>query len=201
MANAARVESLDALRAFRIAMCKFQEAANLALADAEGEVQRALVWLETEQQSYWQGQIRKRTELVVRAKEAVRMKKAFKNSVGSRDSAVDEEKALAQAMRRLEEAEHKLVATRNWSKKLAREISLYTGAVQRFATTVQSDIPLAVTQLDRMVAALEAYLALSAPGSPAAAPASASPTDTQPSTAEDEGTTPDNPQHPTNKQT
>ncbi|MGE5610950.1 MAG: hypothetical protein ACM359_16995 [Bacillota bacterium] len=198
MANAARVESLDALRAFRIAMCKFQEAANLALADAEGEVRRALVWLETEQQSYWQGQIRKRTELVARAKEAVRMKKVFKNSAGSRDSAVDEEKALAQAMRRLEEAEHKLAATRNWSKKLAREISLYTGAVQRFATTVQGDIPLAVTQLDRMVAALEAYLAFSAPGSPTATP-SESP-DTPPSTPGDDEPPTDNSQPPTTKQ-
>lgn len=187
MANAARVESIDALRAFRVAMCKFQEAANLAMADADGELQRTLVWLEMEQHSFWQNQIRKRTEMVSRAKEAVRAKKLFKNSAGSRDSAVDEEKALAMAVRRLEEAERKLANVRNWSKRLAKEISLYNGSVQRFATAAQSDIPRAVNRLDRMVAALEAYIALSTSGASPETLEGLLPADTLPSMTRGEG--------------
>jgi hypothetical protein len=163
MGKAARVESIDTLKTFRTALCKFAEAANIALADAEGEMQRTHTWLETEGQTYWQGQIRRRANIVARAKEAVRMKKLFKNAAGSRDSAVDEERALAVATRQLEEAEQKLVNVRKYARLVQREISLYQGSVQRFATSVQCDIPVAVSKLDNMVAVLESYLALSAP--------------------------------------
>jgi len=168
MATGARVESLDALRAFRTAMCKFGEAANIALCDAEAELQRTQTWLETEQASYWAGQIRKRQELMARCKEAVRMKTLFKNAAGSRDSAVDEQKALAVAMKLLEEATQKLANVKLWARRLAKELSLYKGAVQRFATSVQSGIPVAVSRLDQMVVTLEQYLALTAPSAPAA---------------------------------
>ncbi|MCY2951938.1 MAG: hypothetical protein NTU53_08165 [Planctomycetota bacterium] len=186
MATGARVESLDALRAFRTAMCKFGEAANIALCDAEAELQRTQTWLETEQASYWAGQIRKRQELVARCKEAVRMKTLFKNAAGSRDSAVDEQKALAVAMKQLEEATQKLANVKLWARRLAKELSLYKGAVQRFATSVQSGIPVAVSRLDQMVVTLEQYLALTAPSAPAAEMVV---TDQRPTMARGEGMT------------
>ena len=77
MATGARVESIEVLRRFRAALWKFAEAANLALGDAEGEVQRMVVWLETEQQTFWNHQVRSRTEAVTAAKEKVRSKKLF----------------------------------------------------------------------------------------------------------------------------
>ena len=73
MSEGARVESIDALKHFRVALFKFQEAANAALADAEGDLSSTLNWLENEQYMFWQNQIRKRHELLERAKEAVRM--------------------------------------------------------------------------------------------------------------------------------
>jgi hypothetical protein len=164
MGQSAHVESIDALKHFRVALWKFSEAANVALGDAEADLHRTLSWLENEQLAHWQGQVRKRTELVSRAKEAVRMKKVFKNAVGGRDSVVDEEKALAAAMRALQEAEQKLVSTKQWSRRLQKEILLYKGQVQRFSTSVQSDIPVAVSKLDGMVTALEAYVGLNAGG-------------------------------------
>src|SRR5262249_20600102 len=160
MGNFVHVESIDSLKALKVSLWKFQEAANVALGDAESEMHRMLVWLETEQQTYWQGQIRKRTEAVARAKDAVRQKKLFKNAAGSTPSAVEEEKALAIAVRRLEEAEQKLVNVNKSTRRLHKEIQIYKGAVQRFATTVQSDIPVAASRLDNMIATLEAYTAL-----------------------------------------
>ena len=100
--SGARVDSIDALKHFRIAMWKFHEAANSALSDAEGDVHRTQIWLENEMHSYWTGQIRKRQDLVARAKEAVRMKKLFKDSSGRQQSAVDEEKQLQIALKRLD---------------------------------------------------------------------------------------------------
>src|SRR5262245_48342280 len=141
MSDAAHVESIDALKHFKIALIKFMEAAHVALGDAEGEVQRMLTWLEIEQEPYWKNQIRKLTETVSRCKDAVRQKKLFKDSSGRTPSAIDEEKALHVAQRRLEEAEQKSIATRKWARQLQKEFLVYKGDVQRLATNVQIDLP------------------------------------------------------------
>src|SRR5438874_32820 len=160
MSNPARVESIEALKMFRRAVIKFVEAANVAMGDAESEMQRRLNWLENEQDSHWQGQIRKRQEEVSKCRDAVRQKKLFKDFAGRTPSADQEEKALRIALARLEEAERKLAAVRRFARKLPREIEVYKGTVQRFATTVQSDLPTAAGKLDAMIRKLEEYAAL-----------------------------------------
>ena len=154
----ARVDSFDALNLFKAALWKFQESATIALGEAESELHRIQMWLETEQQSFWQGQIRKRQEIVSRCKEAVRMKKVFKDSTGRQQSAVDEEKALQLAMRRLEEAEQKLAYTRKWARQIQKEIEMYKGGVARFATDVQGEIPAAAAHLEQLLNKLDAYV-------------------------------------------
>src|SRR4051812_11175698 len=170
MSNPARVESIEALKMFRRAIIKFIEAATVAMGDAESEMQRRLNWLENEQDSYWQGQIKKRTEDVAKAKDAVRQKELFKDFAGRTPSADQEKKALRIALQRLEEAERKLAAVRRYAKKLPKEIEVYKGTAQRFATTVQSDLPVAAGKLDAMIRKLEEYAALG----PAAAASTAS---------------------------
>ena len=169
--SGARVQSVDALKHFRVALWKFAELANVAIGDAESEVQRTVSWLQGEQQQFWQGQIRKRHEIVNRCKDAVRQKQLFKDSTGRTNSAVDELKALGIAQKRLAEAEQKLLNTKRHSAKLQKEMHMYKGAMQGFATAVASDLPNAVATLDRMVQSLEAYVSLTASsGLPDAAP-------------------------------
>ncbi|HYE20743.1 MAG TPA: hypothetical protein VEA69_20015 [Tepidisphaeraceae bacterium] len=160
MSSWARVDNVDALQAFRQSLVRFAETTGTALADAEAEAQRVLVWLETEAQTYWGGQIRKRHEEVERCKDAVRQKKLFKSPTGSTQSAVEEEKLLKMAQRRLEEAEQKLKNVRRYGPKLQKELSNYKGGVQRLSTGVSSDVPLAVARLDKMIAAVRAYAGL-----------------------------------------
>src|SRR5688572_8182131 len=107
--STARIDSIAVLRELKVALAKFGEAANVALADAESEMMRLLNWVELEQNTYWQGQIRKRTDILSRAKEALRQKKLFKDATGRILSAVDEERAVLRAKAALEEAEQKLV--------------------------------------------------------------------------------------------
>jgi len=163
MSQIARVESVDALKEFRVALIKFAEAANGALGDSESEVQRMQMWLENDQTSHWLGQIRKRTEVVSRAKEALRMKKVFKDATGGKASYIDEEKALAKATRALEEAEQKMAATKSWARKFPKEAAAFKGSIQRMSTFVLADVPVAAAKLDRMTAALKAYIAFAGP--------------------------------------
>jgi len=164
MANSARVDSIDTLKAFRVALIKFAEVATTSLTDAEGEMHRVMGWLERDQASYWQSQLRKHAELVTRAKEAVRMKKLFKGPDGRPASAVEEEKALAIAMKRFAEAEQRAKAVAVHTRKLPKEILMYKGQVQRFATSLSSEVPLAVAKLGQLVTTLEAYVSLAAGG-------------------------------------
>src|SRR5437899_441381 len=144
----ARVESIDAVKAFRQALWRFAEIANSALADAEADAQGTLRWLETEQRTYWQSNARKSQELVSRCEEALRHKRIFKDASGRTPSAVDEEKALAKAKRQLEYALERAENVRRYAPRVQREIMLYKGQVQRLSTFVAADIPTAVAKLD-----------------------------------------------------
>ncbi len=160
MSTGARVESIEALKNFKIALVKFGEKISAALDDAESEMRRVLNWLENEQPKYWETQLRKRHDALEKAKEALRMKKLFKDATGRTPSAVDEEKAVAVARRRMEEAEQKAIATKKWASRMQKEILLYKGQVMRLVTAASTDIPAAVAQLNNYVLTLEQYAAV-----------------------------------------
>jgi len=166
MAEVARVQNLEALKKLKYALQKFQETINVALTDAESDMQRTTIWLETEQKTYWVAEHRKRHEAVEKAKQAVREKQLYKDSTGYRSSAVDEMKVLQAAQRRLVEAEQKVAAVKKYIPKMQKDTQIYRGGVQRFASTVQHDLPVAITRLDNMLATLEAYVSLGSGGPP-----------------------------------
>lgn len=184
MSSGARVHDIDTIRLFRAALVKFTESSSVALTDAEGEVLRKLNWLESEQDRFWQMQVRKWTEEVAKAKDAVRQKTIFKDSLGRTQSAVDEMKHLKKCQAALDTSEEKLKNTRRHARELQREHLLYRGGVQRFATILSADMPTAVAALDRIVAQLEAYTA----AGPAMATSEAGSEATTPLGADAEGT-------------
>lgn len=155
----ARVDSIDALREFKVALWKFMEAATQVLSDVDSHMQRMHVWLEVEQIAHWQGQIRSRTEAVARAKEALRAKRIFL-AEGARPSDVEEQKALKRAVQRLDEGNEKLSNVRRSIQRLGKEILLYKGQAQRLANFVAIELPQAAAQLDRLIATLDTYVGL-----------------------------------------
>jgi len=188
MSGPVKVDAIDSLKHFRIALLKFAEAADAAMCDAEAELQQEVNWLENEQVTFWQGQIRKRAEILSRAREAMRMKQAFKDSSGRTPSAVDEEKAVRIAQVRLEEAEQKLANCKKYTRVLQREAQTYKGTVQRFMTTLQADIPAAAAALDGMVIALEAYVSLTPADADVSAPTASDEPPSPPTDLPDEST-------------
>ena len=169
MATGARVESIDALKNFKITLVKFGEKISAALEDAESEMGHLLNWLENEQSAYWATQIRKRHDALEKAREALRMKKLFKDATGRTPSAVDEEKAVAVAKRRLDLAEQKAIETKKWVGRMQKEILLYKGQVMRLVTAASTDIPAAASQLNNYVLMLEKYTSVPVEAGSAAA--------------------------------
>jgi hypothetical protein len=163
MSGQVRVESVDALKKFRAALCKFAETTAVSLDEAETEIQRTRYWVQQDQHAYWKRQIRKRTELYTRAKSALNRKKLMKTPLGGRYSCIEEEKALAVAERHLEEAQQKMENVRHWRRGLDDESESYQAVAQGLSVAIQAEIPTALAQLDNMIAALEAYATSTAP--------------------------------------
>ena len=163
MSGQARVESVDALKKFRAALCKFAETAAVSLDEADAEIRRMQHWVQHEQQGHWKRQLQKRTELHARAKSALTRKKLMKTPLGGRYSCTEEEKVLAVAERRLEEARKKIENVRKWRRVLDEEGKSYQAVSQGLSLMIQADMPSARAQLDNMIAALEAYATSTAP--------------------------------------
>lgn len=162
MSEAARVDSTDAIRDFRVYLTKFQEGASLAIGDADSDVNRAARWLEGEGLNFWMGVVRKRQEELAKAEEAFRFKRLYKDASGSMPSAVEEQKAVQIAKRKLAEAQDKLANVKRWTRQLQKEIVIYRGGISGFANTVSSGVPAAVAHLAVTLDHLDKYTEIQA---------------------------------------
>jgi chromosome segregation ATPase len=163
MSQAAGVDSIEKLKEFRVALCLFIDAVGKALNEAEAEIQRTTIWLRHDQNSYWKAQITRRREQFSQAKNALNAKKLTRTPLGGRYSVVDEEQAVAITKQRLEEAERKLANVQRWARFFEDEVLDYKGQTQSLARSAEAELPGAIAQLDRMITALESYVALSVP--------------------------------------
>ena len=163
MPDQVNIDDLEVFRRFRLALLKFAQTATQALITADSQIARTLTWLENEQTSFWQGQLRKRTEAVARARDAVRQKKLFKDSTGRTPNASQEEKNLSQCLAAVTAAEQKILAVRKSIPKLEKEADVYRGSASRLSGTLMVDIPQAIALLDRLAGTMDEYVSIQAP--------------------------------------
>jgi len=156
MADQARVHSIEALRRVREALVGYAEGVSGALGAVEAEIHRAREWLEHQQPSYWKGQIRLWNQRQAEARSALH-RKHLQRTDGFVPDETQEKEALRLCKRKIEEAERKLAAIRQWGPKLQQAISEYKGRSRPLADVASIDIPAMVAQIDRMIEALEAY--------------------------------------------
>ncbi len=190
MSGQVKVEDLEVFAGFRIALLKFAQAADSALSNADSQISRTHSWLDTEQRSFWELQLRKRGEAVMKAHDAVRQKKMYNDPSGRRPTAVEEEKALAKCVKALEEGQQKLDNVKRALPRLEKAADLYRSGVARLSITVTVDIPRAVALLDRLSASLQEYVQIEAPSMPTESAAAASPSGDSVSRGGDEGMPP-----------
>src|SRR5262245_9124854 len=110
MSQSANVTSLEALTAFKAALCEFRVEVQKALCSVEHDIQRNFEWLE-ERLKFWQQEVRRRQEDVVRAKAELTLRK-YGNRDGRGLGSTEQEAALAEAQLRLRQAEDKVRACR-----------------------------------------------------------------------------------------
>jgi hypothetical protein len=84
----------------------------------------------------------------------------------------EQKKKLAMAKRRLRYCEEKVKIVRKWIRSVRAELNEFDGQMARMNNCLDTDIPRAVSALERMLRALEKYVQTSQPstggaGSPA----------------------------------
>lgn len=156
MARSMRVTNLDALRDVKSGIAEFIDAARQALTEADSDVQRTVNWLESEARSYWQSQIKRRSDQVAEAKNV--LARAQHAPRDERPSAIMERKALEKAQRRLAHAQEKLERSRRWAAELHREHLMFRGQLQNLSGAVESELPRAIAMMNHLIESVEAYL-------------------------------------------
>jgi hypothetical protein len=167
MSPSARVTEIDALRAWKAALCVFTDAAEEALVAADMDIRRAADWLE-DRRKFWEDELRRREDGVVHAKAELTRKKMMP-VLGKSPDTTDEEKRLRKAVARLEEAEMKVKKTRKWAPIYQRAVEEYHGIGRRLGSFLEIDMRKGIALLDRKIAALEAYVSIE-PLAPPSAP-------------------------------
>jgi hypothetical protein len=161
MSQAARVTSIDAIEEFKAAWCRFGTDAGNALANLDLQIRRAFDWLD-DQAKFWKTEIRRREELVVRAKGELLQRK-YGNRDGRGPGTTDQEIALEKAQAQLHEAETKLRNCKHWSQILPREVMECEGPARFLTGMLESEYRQALAVLEQKILALEAYVALAPP--------------------------------------
>ena len=169
MSQTASVRSVDALKDFKIAMITFAEDARNALSSTDMEVRRVRDWLQRDQLTYWQAQVKRREEDVATAKsELFRRKVTAMNSDAVSDT--DQKEALRLANRRLEQAHEMVAKIKRTIPYLEHAIAEYQATSQPLGDMLTGSFTNSVNLIERMVISLERYLELNAPSAPKLAP-------------------------------
>ncbi|MEN6336401.1 MAG: hypothetical protein ABFE01_19275 [Phycisphaerales bacterium] len=169
MTRHARVDSSAILAEFRASLATFASVAAVALDEAGADIQRSIQWLREDRQRYWKAQVQTRTAKYNQAKIALKQREVLDRALaGTRSSCVEERRAVQAAERRLRDAENRFRLTGMYCRQIEKEALDYKGATHGLINEIEVEIPNACAGLDRMVAALERYVALAPPEMPTA---------------------------------
>jgi hypothetical protein len=172
MSMGANVRSIDALKDFKVTLINFAEEARIALSSADMEIRQIRNWLTRDQLSYWQSQVKRCQERVSIARtELHRRQLSQANSDAVSDT--DQKEALRDAQRRLREAEEKVEKIKRWVPVLEHAISEYNSQSQPLGDRLAGSFVGSLGVLDRMINALDSYLAMAPPIAPVAPPKAA----------------------------
>jgi hypothetical protein len=173
MSRSANVQSVQTLKDFKVAMINYSEDARNALSGVDMELRRMRDWLERDQLGYWQMQVKRRTEDLMQARSDLHRKKISQQGSDAK-SDTEQKENLREAMRRLRVAEEKVALVKRLIPQLHHAIAEYHSHSQPLADHLTGGFERSVLSVERMVLALEAYIATVAPSAPRMEPAAVS---------------------------
>jgi hypothetical protein len=165
MSKSANVLSVQTLKDFKLSMINFSEEARNSLSGVDMELRRMRDWLERDQLGYWQSQIKKRQEGLMQARADLHKRKISQQGSDAVSDA-EQKEALREATKKLRIAEEKLAMVKRLIPQLHHAIDEYHSHSQPLGDHLSGGFEKSLFTLEKMVGALEAYLALAAPTAP-----------------------------------
>jgi len=166
MPEQARVTSLEALQTFRSNLIVYLGQARPLLEEVSASVLRTHLWLENEQRTHWENQIRRRTKELQQTQQAL-----FSVKLGSLSHEMSAEQlAVHKAKRILEESESKLKTVKKWDREYDGRSQPLVKQMEKLHTVLSVDMVQAVAYLTQAINTLAAYAEVKAPGAVAGTP-------------------------------
>ncbi len=165
MSRAANVLSVQALKDFKNVMITFAEDARNALGGVDMELRRMRDWLERDQLGYWQAQVKRRNEELMQARSDLHRRKITQQGSDAVSDA-EQKEALREAQRRLRVAEEKVALVKRLIPQLHHAIAEYHSHSQPLGDHLSGGFERSLGSLERMITALDAYLATAVPTAP-----------------------------------
>ncbi|MDB6016718.1 MAG: hypothetical protein JWR19_1207 [Pedosphaera sp.] len=153
MADRANISSVDALRAFKASLIVYVSKARPTLEEVSAEAMRTRLWLENDQRTHWEGQIRRRRKKLEEAQEAL-----FSAKLSNlQDVTVAEQFAFRRAKGAVDEAEEKLKRVKHWSREFESRAEPLTKQLGKLHTVLSNDLLQAIAYLTEAANTLDAY--------------------------------------------
>lgn len=154
MGTQARVTSIDALDAFRSSLIIFMGKAKRSLSDVQDEVRQVRLWLQHDQRTHWENEIRRRSRAFDQAEQEYMSARLQKNN----ETALRVRRAAAEkAKRAVEEGQEKLRRVKQWSQNYESASDPILKQLEGMRQLVDMDMPKAIAFLVNLQRTLAAY--------------------------------------------
>jgi len=153
MPQKAHVTSLEALESFRAKLIVYVSQARPALDEVSADVARVRQWLENDQRTHWEDQMRRRTKEVEQAQQA--LFSARLSILRQENSA--EQLLLQRAKRALEGADTKLKIVKKWKREYEGRVQPLLKQMEKLHSVLSNDMVKAVAYLTQTISTLAEY--------------------------------------------
>ncbi len=159
MAAQVRVTSIEALETFRAHLIVFITQAHISVDEVSDEVRRTRAWIQNDQRTHWEGEIRRRRKLLDQAQQELLSAKLS----GLRDRTATQELAVMRTKRAVAEAEDKLRIVKVWNRDYDHRSEPLVKGLDSLRHLLDVDLPKALAYLVQAQKTLESYAAGPAP--------------------------------------
>ena len=161
MPQRAQVTAIDALESFRASLIVYVNQARSTLEEVSADVVRTRNWLEHDQRTYWDNQMRRRARALDEARQALFSAKLSNLRVES--SA--EQMAVHRARRALDEGEAKLRVLKRWDRDFDNRVQPLVKQMEKLHSVLAWDMSKASAYLAEAINTLSAYVEIAPPQS------------------------------------
>lgn len=153
MADRAQVHSIEGIQAFRAHLIVFVDRVRPLLEEANSDIRKTALWLESEQRPYWERRARRCAQELEEAQQILFGARLS----GLREATAAEQAAVTKSRNALRDAEDKLRLIKKWHRDLGPQSEELVRQINALDSILSQDLGRAIALLHSFLQSLEAY--------------------------------------------